>query len=89
MWELMEIKCLPTINYSSRLKAKWQPPPHGWVKANIDAAIDDIGWIRVGVVLRDEGGIIIAVLMARLRRLSNAFVGEVLAIKEGLCLIRS
>lgn len=81
------MRCLPKLNYFSRDLAKWQPPPVGWVKANIDAAIGDDGWIGVRVVLRDHGGCVVAVMVASYQRIPNAFYGEVLAIKG--CMQRS
>ena len=36
-------------------KHKWKAPEHGCVKLNVDIAIDDaIGFIGIGVVVRDD-----------------------------------
>lgn len=86
--QVMEMRCLSKMNYFSRDIAKWQPPPVDWIKANTDAAIGTNDWIGIGVVLRDDRGRVVAVLMARYQGLSNAFYGEVLAIKECMRLIQ-
>lgn len=42
-------------------RAKWTTPPVGWYKANWNVALDKhIGWVGIGVVVRDSKGMIIA-----------------------------
>lgn len=38
--------------------------------------------------MRDEGFNVVATLMAKCRGIPNAFYGEVMAIRESLCLIQ-
>lgn len=59
------------------------------MKANTDAAMGPDGMIGIGAVVRDEGGHIVAILMANFQEISNAFYGEVKAINECLVLIRT
>ncbi|GMN20849.1 hypothetical protein TIFTF001_045394 [Ficus carica] len=63
---------------------KWKAPEHGCVTLNGDVAIDDaLGFIGIGVVARDDRGLVLGAVSRRMARLFSPHVGECLAVKEG------
>ncbi|GMN66762.1 hypothetical protein TIFTF001_035828 [Ficus carica] len=68
-------------------KLPWNPPTHGIIKINVDAAVNSSSdFIGVGAVARDEFGMVIAALSRRIFGKFSPHVGECLAVREGLCL---
>ncbi|KAK3230131.1 hypothetical protein Dsin_002012 [Dipteronia sinensis] len=68
----------------------WQPLPHGCLKLNIDAAIrGDKGFIGVGVVIKDDSSLIVVVSSKILVGNFQVEMGELLALREGLLLVKN
>ncbi|EEE64789.1 hypothetical protein OsJ_19645 [Oryza sativa Japonica Group] len=66
-------------------KSKWQPPPEGWAKINVDGAFDQgDGRCGIGVVIRDCLGRVLLSSWRYLRRCSQAEEAELLACSEGI-----
>uniref|UniRef100_A0A0A9G2M2 RNase H type-1 domain-containing protein n=1 Tax=Arundo donax TaxID=35708 RepID=A0A0A9G2M2_ARUDO len=41
----------------STVQARWEPPPEGWCKANVDAAFHELsGEAGIGIIIRDHKG---------------------------------
>lgn len=62
----------------------WSPPPAGWLKVNIDAAVFLNGLIGVGAVIRDDQGCFVG---ARCLRVTGAWKpreAEAIGLKEAL-----
>ncbi|KAK1568437.1 hypothetical protein Q3G72_024487 [Acer saccharum] len=67
----------------------WQPPPARCLKVNTDdAIIGDKGFIRVGVVIRDDSILIVVASSKILVGNIQAKMGELLALREGLLLAK-
>jgi hypothetical protein len=65
-------------------KSCWEPPPHGWLKVNVDGyfiADTEIG--STGVVIRDHSGHAVLAGGAVLTRCSSAEETEAIALLEG------
>ncbi|XP_019151030.1 PREDICTED: uncharacterized protein LOC109147828 [Ipomoea nil] len=61
----------------------WSPPPAGYLKCNVDAAIFTNG-AGVGVVVRNEEGKFVAAYGAKLNCFNDPFMAETMAVKEAL-----
>ncbi|GMN71540.1 hypothetical protein TIFTF001_051849 [Ficus carica] len=69
-------------------KHKWKE--HRCVKLNVDVAINDaLGFIGIGVVARDDRGVVLGAVSRRMAGLFSSHVGECLAVKEGAWLALS
>ncbi|PRQ28685.1 hypothetical protein RchiOBHm_Chr5g0005651 [Rosa chinensis] len=67
----------PTIG---RLVKPWSPPPVGWLKANIDGAFDQATHtVRLGVVIRDATGTVVAGACEQCDHVWSPLVVEALA----------
>ncbi|GMN65177.1 hypothetical protein TIFTF001_034255 [Ficus carica] len=62
---------------------KWKAPEHGYIKLNVDIAIDDVlVFISIGVVARDDRGVVLGLVSRRMAGLFSPHVRECLAIRE-------
>jgi ribonuclease HI len=67
------------------LAVKWKASKVGWFKVNTDAAFDVAsGTGSVGVVIRDEQGLVIAGGARWFDHVLDALTAEAMAAKEGL-----
>lgn len=74
----------PTGRRAPDETAKWEPPPAGWFKANVDASYrHDTGEASAGVVIRDEGGQVALSSWRVLRHCNSPGDAEALALFEG------
>jgi hypothetical protein len=63
--------------------SKWKAPPPGWCKANWDASIDkNRGQLGIGVVVRDDKGLVIAAASKVRQGLFEPVMGEAIASYE-------
>ncbi|BFG24726.1 hypothetical protein CerSpe_110000 [Prunus speciosa] len=75
---------VPHIQRSIR-PPKWQPPPDGWFKINVDGALNcALGLGGVGVVIRDSRGNFVSACIKRFTSVFQADHIELLAVCEGL-----
>jgi hypothetical protein len=45
------------VNAEQERKSKWEPPPAGWIKFNVDGSfVQQSGEAGVGVIARDSKG---------------------------------
>jgi hypothetical protein len=71
-----------------RKKATWLAPPSGWVKINTDTAFcQRTGKASVGVVARDQKGVMILSAWRFLRHCGSPEEAEAEACLEGMCLL--
>lgn len=64
---------------------KWEPPPAGWVKANVDAGfVAETGEANSGVIIRDATGAVILSARQARGRCALPEDAEALAILEGI-----
>ncbi|XP_062118438.1 uncharacterized protein LOC133832064 [Humulus lupulus] len=70
-----------------RTRVKWEPPPPGSVKINVDAGCLEEGrsWISAAVVRDDRGSFVGGQVSCQNQPLS-ALGAELVAVREGLCL---
>ena len=72
---------------SSRRQLKWSPPPAGWAKLNVDAAISRCGNKgAAAVVCRDYTGLYLGASALVTENMTDLETLEAMACKEGLCL---
>ncbi|GMN34443.1 hypothetical protein TIFTF001_004691 [Ficus carica] len=65
-------------------------PKHECVKLNVDVAIDDaLGFIGIGVVAKDDRGVVLGAVSRRMVGLFSPHVGECLVTREGAQLVLS
>ena len=63
------------------VSSSWIPPLHGSLKLNADAAIrDGVGVVRLGGVIRDSNGVVLACWAKSIPGNFNVTNGELLAI---------
>nr|GMC64734.1 uncharacterized protein LOC109164833 [Ipomoea batatas] len=68
---------------------RWKNPQSGWIKANVDAALDgNRNWMGLGCVLRDEDGNFIAALCTPWKGKLLAKEAEALGVREALSWIK-
>lgn len=73
----------------SRLRPKWNPPPHGWMKINCDAALDlHSGMAGVGIICRNEAGCVIECAALRKSVVCSVATLEAMAVLDGLKMAR-
>nr|GMD88427.1 uncharacterized protein LOC109155154 [Ipomoea batatas] len=80
------------INRSPNLQPsqmKWTKPPHGWLKLNVDAAINkELKTIGLGFILRNDNGRFVAAREQMWQGLYNAKEAEAIAVREALSWIK-
>ncbi|BAS97236.1 Os06g0277200 [Oryza sativa Japonica Group] len=65
--------------------AKWEPPPEGVAKVNIDAGFrKETGDACAGIIVRDCWGLVLLAACKKLPRCSSATLAEALAFLEGV-----
>ncbi|KAK2652460.1 hypothetical protein Ddye_012316 [Dipteronia dyeriana] len=70
-------------------KPKWKPPTEGHFKINTDAAINgSLGRVRIGIIIRDSAGHVMASSSQSLRSILSPQSAKVVAILRGLQLAR-
>ncbi|EAZ07210.1 hypothetical protein OsI_29454 [Oryza sativa Indica Group] len=68
-------------------KMRWERPPEGWMKANVDGSFDSqLLKGGIGVVIRDWEGAIIFASCKSVCRCSSPLEAELLALREGIYL---
>ncbi|GJN36873.1 hypothetical protein PR202_gb25808 [Eleusine coracana subsp. coracana] len=68
-----------------REPSKWEPPPEGWIKINVDGGFDnDMGKAGIGIVIRDAFGKALLCSWRVPFRARNAEETEAVAATEGL-----
>ncbi|GMN73854.1 hypothetical protein TIFTF001_053750 [Ficus carica] len=83
---LDEMKC----NRAKPNTVKWCPPTRGYVKINVDAAVNnDMEFIGIGVVARNEDGTVLAAAARRMFGRFSPHLGECMAVREGVWLAQS
>ncbi|XP_031111871.1 uncharacterized protein LOC116015844 [Ipomoea triloba] len=82
----------PTISSTGQAQLvrnnDWKPPPLGFLKCNVDAAIHSAG-ATFGAVLRNHEGLFVAALSGQLHCSQDPYLAEALAVKEALSWIKS
>lgn len=63
---------------------KWQTPPTGWFKINVDATIFPDGWVGLGCVVRDSYGRFLRAKCGRIEGRWQPREAEALGMKEAL-----
>ncbi|XP_043813716.1 uncharacterized protein LOC122723877 [Manihot esculenta] len=67
----------------------WSPPPHGWIKANIDASLSlQRGSIGFGCVIRKDDGSFVAARAGSFYSQMDAKCAEAIAFREALSWIK-
>ncbi|GMN62162.1 hypothetical protein TIFTF001_031248 [Ficus carica] len=83
---LDEMKC----NRAKPYTVKWCPPTQGYVKINVDAAVNnDMEFIGIGVVARHEDGTVLATAARQMFGRCSPHLGECMAVREGVWLAQS
>ncbi|KAK6153378.1 hypothetical protein DH2020_013017 [Rehmannia glutinosa] len=79
------------LSHENKMKANevWSPPAHGYVKINSDASIMTDEGAGMGVVIRDDRGIVIETSYRFQPNLFDVEVAEALACRNGIFLARS
>ncbi|XP_031102021.1 uncharacterized protein LOC116005928 [Ipomoea triloba] len=68
--------------------SSWCPPPEGFLKCNVDAALlDDI--MGFGAVVRDQVGKFVAAFCRRLHCFRDPYLAETMAVKEALTWLKN
>lgn len=63
----------------------WRRPQAGVVKINVDAAVSKaMSTVGIGVIARDEFGLILGILVKTYEGLTSPQIAEALAIRDGL-----
>lgn len=71
-------------NFSLCTLEKWERPPVGWVKANVDESfVPQTGDAGIGVVVRNNEGEVLLSVWKALQHCSDAAEAEALACVEG------
>lgn len=74
----------PPIPKTLPTRQSWKPPCSGLVKINVDAAIrDEMDFIRIGVVVRDEIGTLLGAMARRVFGRFSPFLRECIVVREG------
>lgn len=82
--EFKEHQPIPMLP-SSRAKAKWQKPPLGAIKINVDGAFQGLtGMGGGGIIARDSAGCFVAARACKLGHVSSPEHAEALALREAL-----
>jgi hypothetical protein len=69
----------------SNERHKWEPPPMGWVKLNVDAAYcQETGEAGMGLIVQDEDGKAMLVAWKGIKGCGSPEQGEAVACLEGL-----
>ncbi|XP_043806632.1 uncharacterized protein LOC122721785 [Manihot esculenta] len=67
----------------------WSPPPHGWIKANIDASLSlQRGSVGFGCVIRKDDGSFVAARAGSFYSQMDTKCAEVIAFREALSWIK-
>ncbi|XP_021629642.1 uncharacterized protein LOC110627603 [Manihot esculenta] len=67
----------------------WSPPPHGWIKANIDASLSlQRGSVGFGCVIRKDDGSFVAARAGSFYSQMDAKCAETIAFREALSWIK-
>ena len=67
----------------------WSPPPHGWIKANIDASLSlQRGSVGFGCVIRKDDGSFVAARAGSFYSQMDAKCAEAIAFREALSWIK-
>ncbi|KAJ1442155.1 Ribonuclease H-like superfamily [Sesbania bispinosa] len=75
----------PADNEALRMRSTcWKPPPTGYFKINIDAALGSGNSWGCGIIIRDSEGNVLAAAAQRFSALPDATVAEAMAAKLGL-----
>jgi ribonuclease HI len=73
-----------TVVEEQERKSKWEPPPVGWVKFNVDGSfVQQSGEAGIGVIARDSSVQVILTARRVLFRCQGAVEAEVRACREG------
>ncbi|XP_073284608.1 uncharacterized protein [Primulina huaijiensis] len=65
----------------------WNAPPVGSIKINVDAAVfDDSDFFGVGVIVRDDKGMVLMARAGCLEGVLTPYLAELLAVREGIIL---
>jgi len=68
---------------------RWSPPPEVCFKANFDASLfDGTNSVRIGVVVRDHLGCVIAALSQQVNLIHSVDIAEALAARQAVVLAR-
>jgi hypothetical protein len=66
-------------------RCHWQKPDAGWCKVNTDASFQEVSTLGSGgVVIRDEGGRLLAAMAKSYRRVPDALTAEAMETRDGL-----
>lgn len=67
------------------LPSQWSAPPSGYVKINVDAAVvQGFQRVGIGVVARDDQGLVLHSQFSYVEGVYSAHVAEFLAAREGM-----
>ncbi|CAL9002973.1 unnamed protein product [Prunus brigantina] len=73
----------------SRAKAKWQKPPLGAIKINVDGAFQRLtGFGGGGIIARDFAGCFVAARACKFNHVSSPEHAEILALREALLFVK-
>ena len=79
---IYDVQDIPTRSAIPRVEARWKPPGAGLFKINFDGAVfEDRLLAGLGIVIRDEFGLIIAILSQKIPLLSSVDMVEDLAAR--------
>ncbi|CAL8113669.1 unnamed protein product [Prunus armeniaca] len=82
--EFKEHQPTPSLSIS-RAQAKWQKPPLGVIKINVDGAFQGLtGMGGGGIIARDSAGCFVAARACKLSHVSSPKHAEALALREAL-----
>jgi ribonuclease HI len=71
----------------TREQTTWEPPPHGWIKVNVDGAFDQGSGVGgVGVIIRNAKAEVLMTTWKYTEKGTSAEEVEALACREGLLL---
>lgn len=65
------------------LPSQWSAPPSGYVKINVDAVVQGFQRVGIGVVARDDQGLVLHSQFSYVEGVYSAHVAELLAAREG------